>query len=217
MFHFKNLGMAALLIAGSLALVSCGGVGIAAGAAQWGYGTALAVDSGSGDMTVEYDESNPTFESLAQLKAARTLAVYPGISSEQGRTVDIFREKTDLMVVSSAETMAWVRKQAIQEVSFYPQGERRSVLARFARENNADIVLFVESLGGTKHTGSAYTFNDAREATYQTTVLDNKGNILWFEQHTLKVHGKLTPSPAAQAAGLTGVIADRLMQLRMGK
>lgn len=217
------MGLSGMLRAGALLLAAValnGCAGIVAGAAVTGYGTAVGFKPHvtSAEVSFVPTEVTPSESALAQIRSARTLAVYPVFSDDKATTVDTFRLITGMDVVPWERTLDWMEAQEVQLISKLRRAERAGHMAGFVKAMNADVAIFVESTGGHRKAGSALTFDQAIETPFRATMVNRSGEVLWIEDHVLSTTvGQNAPTVnelgAVQAKGL----ADRLMQLRTGR
>ena len=169
--------------------------------------------------TVSYrvDENPPASTALMTIRHSRRVVLFPtGLSD--GRRVDVFRQKTDLDVVSSAQTTSWMRQNGFQNTDALPRTERHTIAAWLARSYNADLTVLVE-MQGAKTDISAMFGEVETTLPLQVTLIDAlTGRALWTERHELVIEGtnEFPPQEELDSAAASG-LADRIMELRRGR
>ena len=168
------------------------------------------------------EESDISATSRAELRSAKTLAVYPDIESlSSGDVVDIFNKRSGLNTISSRQTISQVKTQGLTrlELKSYPSSERAAQLVKFGRAVGAENVLIAE-VAGTKTSNALGVFVGKIDAVL---VLNCKvysvksGNLLLDENHKLIYDGKSTPTEQDLNNVAAMGMADRLYELRTGE
>lgn len=215
----RRLVAATVLLSAAHGLSGCTAAPTLFAVATTAYGgySQYHVVSGS-EVSFEYDKSDPAPEALRQIRDATRIVIYP-TGLHPGQTVDALRDKTDLTVVSSTKTTAWIEKRGVQDISAVPRLEQRDIFKGFGRVHDADLVLITRSSSSPKTSGSQILFNMAFTTTYTTVLFNPKGDVLWSEEHKLRTKAGTTevPAPAELESVLAMGIADRLMELRRDK
>ncbi|MCC7312620.1 MAG: hypothetical protein IT510_15395 [Sulfuritalea sp.] len=111
----------------------------AAGTGYFGY-TMYKLHSGA-TASFQVERSDPAPAALTTIRNAKRLAIYPSGGQSDGDDIDIFRASTDMEVVSSSQTIAWVEKNRVPKLSTLPSTERLAVASRIARDNRADLAI----------------------------------------------------------------------------
>jgi hypothetical protein len=121
------------------------------------------------------------------------------------------------MVISSTKTTQWVQQRDVIDISMMPTDERYKALARFGKDHNADIVLYVSFFD--PKTSIAPIINNVTITLPLTSYLidTHSGEVLWSENQRLVMGGVAsTPSSKELTVILSSGNSDRIMELRRG-
>ena len=207
-----------------LLLAPLTGCAAAAGAAGYAvYGATMAFSgyqiysiSSGGEAAFDVEKSDPRPAALSDIRAARTLTIYPHQDGNDGARVDAMRLNTNLSVVSSTDTIPWVQGTGNATLSSIPTTEKYQTAQRLGAGHDADLVLMVE-LEGEEADMSIFVGNIAVIYHIRTIVNGGDGDVLWTEKHKLRVRSGATPPGRAELIKVVYLgVADRLMELRTG-
>lgn len=189
----------------------------------WGGYTIYKMNSGA-TASFEIERNDPNEKALSQIRQAKRVAIYPieesGFINPQGEIIGIFRKKTDLTVVSSTETIRWVkgRKDAVA-ISEMPMDERYGVVSLLGEDTKADMVLYV-SVSGPETDMTPLMASRTITTPLKTYLVDvQSGEVLWSESQKIVIGGGLSSMPSSDelSAVMIAGIADRIMELRTGQ
>jgi hypothetical protein len=174
-----------------------------------------------GELDFRINRKDPDAQSLDKIVRAKTIALYPTRQNNDGEGVDIFRQNTNLTVISSTKTIQWADKNNSPNLKSMPSDERTEIVARMARSVGADLGLFVTAGDPRSEVKGFIHKEPVIKIDFTTYIVDAKTEkTLWAEDQQIYVvvsSGGKTPGVKEINAAAAKGIASRLMDLRLGR
>jgi len=188
----------------------------AATAGYTGY-TIYKMNSGA-TASFQIERNDPSSAEIAIVSSAKRLAIYPSGNQFDGEDIDIFRASTDMEIVSSSETIAWVKKNRVVALKTLPSNERLEVAARLGKATRSDFVIMVDSLG-TDISVNSFVASKKIKYKFVTILVDARsGKALWTEKQEVVVEGVSSSTSINEVNRIAAEgICSRLMDLRTGR
>lgn len=174
----------------------------------------------TGEIDFRIKRNDPDASSLQVILRAKTLAIYPSREGSDGDGIDLMRQNTDFAVISSTKTIEWVEKNKALALKSMPATERTETVARMARSVGADLGLFAMVSEVDSEVTGVVVKNPLIKLNFTTHIVDAKtAKTLWVEDQQLfiEVSGGKSPGAKELNAVATKGIAQRLMDLRLGR
>lgn len=167
----------------------------------------------------DVEKSEPSAAALAEIRSAKSVAVFPTNSAIDGAVVDIFNERASVPTVSSKKTIGVIERANITETKIlsYPAAERAIELKKFGAASGADIVVFAT------HKDTAVSMNPL--LMKQRAIVDinckvvsaKTGEVLVDEDHSVSFDPRGMPTNEEIAQLVAMGVADRLHEFRTGE
>lgn len=208
-----------LVLSGCMAAATAGMYALSGANAAYVVGSEVRTHS---DATYEFriKRKDPDSRSVDTIRRAKTLALYPYRDGSDGRSIDEFRENTDMVVISSTKTIEWAEKNKVPALKEMPSNEKTETMGRVARAVGADIGLLVIPKKTDVAVNASFGATVNLTGSFTSYIVDGKsGTVLWVEEQELVVQSGGAKPPDGKEINRIArkAIASRIMDLRLGR
>ena len=187
-------------------------------AATVGY-SAYGVYELGRDATAEFEIDRNDPDSLAQdkIRKASSIVIYPAADGHDGVYVDIVREVTNLKVISSSKSIAYLKKMKTPNLTSLPESERIGALVKMGKGTRANLVIL--AIGGHPKVSTGIITSSKVTYPLEVTLLDTKTQqVLWKENEKVVISGlQNMPGVWEVRKVMAAGVAERLMDIRLGR
>jgi len=173
--------------------------------------------TGGGEASFSIERADPSPKSLDIIRQSKSMVIYPFQDGSDGQSIDIFREKTDLKIVSSTKTIQWIKEHENPGLQSMPTEEKSRIGTQLARAHNAHLALLIENTDQIVNS-SYFPGNTTVTTKYVATLIRARtGEVLWTENHELVVReGGAPPGQNELNRVIYDGISTRIMEIRSG-
>lgn len=167
--------------------------------------------------SVDKAELSPA--ALTEVKAAKSLAVFPTNSRIDGDVVDIFNERSSVPTVSSRTTIAVLESKHLDQAKIlsFPAADRAVEISKFGKASGSDLVVFAV-LSDTDVSMNPLIARSRASIKVNCKIYSARtGAMLLDEDHTLSFDARDVPNDMDIAKVVSMGVADRLYEIRNGK